>query len=711
MSKVWSFLRDSFPTNKSAFSSGLVGAATGALVFLGLLQRHFLGKRYLLYALLISVTVAILAAWLRRKSLGRKFRELSHPFRAFLILATLILTLLLLANTHIQPLYYLMPDTQLTIRIPIGEVPEGMESVRLLWVDTGQDFAHYTNMQFEGEWERVEKNIVFSPNQEVLISWAGKVGSRPEIAFRMTRYNQPVFISWDGIETEYNLNNPKEPNILIQTERKIPFVYQIPFLGSFLVSVGFVVFSLLLLLGTWQPTVKAKRSGKYAWLMYMLPMLLCWGFSLLVFWPGIMSNDSFVLWNQNLTGEYSDWQSAFYAFILAGLIRIWYSPAIVSILQILLLSFLIAWGLRALESQGVPKGLLLVISLLFAISPVNNLFVITLWRDIPYALAVLWLVVILLKVFLSSGGWINRSGWIWLAFSTFLIAILRQNGIPPAFGVLALLPLVYRKHWKAFSASLLLALLLFLGTKGPLYSLLKVDRSKSGQSNLILLHHIAAHLQAGTPLEESEKQYIESFLPITDWNYYCCYVGTISYDNDFKREAFLSSSAQNRQITLSLFTRDPLVDWQHMTCAGELVWRFNNNQCYMKSVHGFNSWIPGEESWVIPNSAGILDNSIMPDIVKPYVDSLRVFGIRDDLLVSYLRPALYLYITLMSAVVLSLRFRDFRGLIICLPLLFQAFVLFLISYAPAFRYQYGTYLSGLFLLAVYFLPSKEDFDS
>ena len=707
MNTVIQFIRRTFPDLKTTLGSAIVGLSFSAAIYLGSLQRHFFSKRYVLYAVLIALAATILIAWLRQRYLARKFHSLPHAMRVIVVVFSVVFGLVLLANVQVQPVYYLLPDTSMEIRIPIGGIPDGEESVRLLWVETGQGYVYYENMHFEGQWERVEKNIVFPPNQEVRITWTGKVGSTPQIAFRMTHYDQPVFISWNGVEREYNLNQPKEPNILIDSHLEIPLIYKLPFILAFSISAGFVLFSLLMLLGTWQPKLhggKAPQRG--VWLAYMLPMVLLWGFTLLVFWPGIMSGDSITLWSQNLVGEYSDWQSAFYALVLAGLMKIWYSPAFIAILQILLFSFLVAWGLKALQDEGVSKIVLWAISILFAISPLNNLYANTLWRDIPYALAVMWLTVIAVKIYLNQGKWVEGWGWVWLGISGFLIAILRQNGIPAAFALLVLLPIFYRKYWKQLTGSLLLCLALFLLMKGPVYSWLNVDRSKSGQSNLILLHHIAAHLDAGTPLTKDEEIYANSFLPIPDWNYYCCYVGTISYDNDFERDRFLASSSENRKLALDLFLRDPLVDVQHTVCSAELTWRFNDNQCYMKSTHGFNSWVPGKVSWIVPNDAGLKNDSILPALVTPYVDALRTFGFRDDFLVVYLRPALYLYLSAFFVMVVILRRSDYRAGLIVLPLIIQSIILFLISYAPAIRYQYSNYLVGLYLLGILFLPGS-----
>ena len=63
----------------------------------------------------------------------------------------------------------------------------------------------------------------------------------------------------------------------------------------------------------------------------------------------------------------------------------------------------------------------------------------------------------------------------------------------------------------------------------------------------------------------------------------------------------------------------------------------------------------GKEEWIIPNKYGIIEASILPDLVKPFINWLRSFGFANDLLVWYLRPALYLYLTLFSISITLLR--------------------------------------------------------
>jgi hypothetical protein len=702
-------VNDSFKLIKKyrySFFEIIIGSSFGFLIYLGFLQRHYFSWTYLTFAVLIAFSAIVLVCWLNNNFIFRYFSGIPKSSRRFGLLFSLILSLILMFNTEIQPFYSILPDSNLVVRFTIPELHDNEEGVRLLWVKTGQGLVHYTDIEIDGQWKRIFGNTIFAPNQSVVVTWHGKVGTKVEIAFRQTDFDQPVEVAWNGVTKIYNLKQPNSTNVFFQEKFKVPFFYMLPFIFAFLITVGYCVLTLLLILASWEPGKGELHSKiRWDWLFYMLPMLLIWGFTLLIFWPGIMSNDSLTLWMQGVTGQFNDWQSGFYALLLAGLMRVWYSPAFIAVLQIILFAITAAWGLKTLQEYGVPRIVLWGISVLFAVLPTNAILSITLWKDIPYAIAFLWLTIIIVKIVLSKAEWMRKwVNWVMLGLAAFLVAIFRHNGVAVAAVCLIALLVVYRKSWKPFVGAILVALLLYLGVEGPLYSTVKMDRTSTNQSSLIYLHHIAAHVSAGTLMEPDESAYLDNFMPLKDWDYWCCYVGTISYDGSFKRDSFLSNTPQNRKLALTLFARDPLVDISHAFCAGELAWKFENNACYMKSTHGINTWRPGDVDWIGPNDAGLDNQSLLPGLVDPFALYMREFGFLDDMLVFWLRPAFWLYLAAFSTAVLVLRRRDAQFLLALLPALCQTAVLILVSFAPAFRYHYGTVLASVFLLGLMFIP-------
>ena len=253
MKKLRQFLRYLFPGFREALFACLVGLSLGLTVYLGLLQRHFFSWRYLAYALLIAAAGIIFAAWLNQRFIQPLFKQLPKPARAFALLAALLLNLALFFNTELQPLYYILPDSELKVSFTVPELPEGQEGVALLWIKTGQGFVHYTNMEIDGRWERQGDNLLFAPGQSVTLTWAGKVGPKAEVVFYQTAYDQPVRVAWNGVEKTYNLNNPRQPNIFIRENFNLPFLQLLPFSLAFLVAAGYGLLAALLLLAAWQP--------------------------------------------------------------------------------------------------------------------------------------------------------------------------------------------------------------------------------------------------------------------------------------------------------------------------------------------------------------------------------------------------------------------------------------------------------------------------
>jgi hypothetical protein len=704
------FLSSLFPERCGLAISALVGTAAASLYYLVFLQRHFFSWRYTVTTLAIAAGATLLAAWWNQKVLYRLHYSLSKPIRRFSIVFCLLLSALLLMQTHFQPFYFLLPESDLAIRFTSGDIPEGAEGIRLLGLRTKWGFEPFTRLLIEGEWARDGVNLLFEGSQEAAITWRGRVGPWAEITFRRTPYDQPVTVNWDRAASIYNLADPENETITIVREFPVAWFFYLPYALSFLVSAGYLLFNLLTLLGSWQPSRQARRQPtRFGWLAYTLPMLAAWTFTLLVFWPGSLSPDSTAQWGQALRGSYNNWQPVFHTFIVALLMRVWYSPAIVALTQIILSALVAAWGFKVLRDYGAPPLVPWVISFLYALSPINNIQNITLWKDILYAVSMLWLTILLLQVFLSEGESMRGArGWAALGVAAFCVAIFRKNGFPVALFSLAFLPLFYRRRWKEALAGLLVAAGLYLGVTGPLYTLMNVKSVSTGQTNLILLHHLGAHVDSGTPLRPEEKEYLESFLPLEDWNYSCCNLTTVSYYHAFDRQRFLDSGDQNRKLALALFLRDPLVDIKHNLCAGDMVWRFANNQCIIKTTHAFGRISPREERWVLSNEYGVREDSRFPALVTPYIAWLRQFGFWDETLAVYLRPALWMVVSLFCLAVLVVRRQDLKGWVAGLPVIGQSGLMFLITFAPKFRYHYSMLLIGFFSLGLLFIAGKKN---
>lgn len=171
-----------------------------------------------------------------------------------------------------------------------------------------------------------------------------------------------------------------------------------------IISCGVLLTAALLLLATWRPQA---RSRVLPWFWYTLPCVVVWSCTLLVFFPGLMSSDSLDQWDQMLRGKYNDVHPAFHTLTMWLITRVWLSPAAVALAQIGALALVCGLTVRELALLGVSRWVQVVLIVLFALSPVNNLMVITLWKDIPYAIALLCVFWMLLRVWRTDGVWLR----------------------------------------------------------------------------------------------------------------------------------------------------------------------------------------------------------------------------------------------------------------------------------------------------------------
>ena len=313
-------------------------------------------------------------------------------------------------------------------------------------------------------------------------------------------------------------------------------------------------------------------------------MIAVWGLFLLVFYPGLLTQDTIVQWEQVVTGQYSDAHPIFYALLIGGLSQVYNSPAVVVLAQILMLSLSLSWGLSELERLGSSRKVLWGLSVLFAVLPINILGANVLRKDVPFSASLLVLSVIFLKIVLTRGDWFSRK-WTWLGLGLMLgvITLSRINGLTVSVGSLVVILLFYRSAWKRLAAASGIFALMLVVMYGPIYSVLKV-KHVSEYGPLLFLHHLAAHLEAGTPLDASQQSYLASLAPLENWKYDCCIATPTkqeifpgALEQDFDQPILKQDPGKPARIALELFLTDPAVDLRHRICAGQIVWSLRSS--------------------------------------------------------------------------------------------------------------------------------------
>ncbi|NTX33244.1 hypothetical protein HUA78_02220 [Myxococcus sp. CA033] len=195
----------------------------------------------------------------------------------------------------------------------------------------------------------------------------------------------------------------REGRALPEVEQAAPISAGLPVQAAAVASDNASVWNRLLArLGSWH-----VRRG----------LTLVWGVLLFVaFQPGLMSNDSLTMLWQGQTGEYSDWHSPFFSFVLGKAFLLTGSTWPVLALQLLGLAL---GPVALLGGVAGRRGLAaLVLLVVYWVLPSTWAVGVTLWKDVFNAVCLLWAVVLLTR---------GRPGW---AFACLIAATLtRHNAI------------------------------------------------------------------------------------------------------------------------------------------------------------------------------------------------------------------------------------------------------------------------------------------
>ncbi len=413
-------------------------------------------------------------------------------------------------------------------------------------------------------------------------------------------------------------------------------------------------------------------------------MITVWGIYLLTFFPGMMSPDSNDQWRQIVTGQFNDAHPVFHTLSMWLVTRIWLSPAAVVISQIIFLSLTVAWGIRLLEEHGLPSWAAWLLATIFTFAPLNANMVVVLWKDIPYSISLFLFSLMVLKIVLTRGEWLNkRFTWIWLGLISLCVASFRHNGLPIPIISIPTILIFYKNEWKPLLATMGFATSFFFIIHGPIYSLLGVDQA-IGYKHHTLVHYIAAHIETGSPLTIEETHMAKYILPLSEWKYQCCNNSDIFHAKSYSADRFAKNVGIMQKLFVSLVIKEPLVDFRHFTCISSLVWE-------MPSRCGATTLLPYTASlWIDPGGSFFEENSLFPSL-KKLLSGLLISIRTNPNLTIFIAPAVYLFLAICNTALLAYRRRSSRILLFIIPALIQSITLAVVNTSSDFRYQFGIY--------------------
>jgi hypothetical protein len=555
-------------------------------------------------------------------------------------------------------------------------------------------------MRVSGEWEEKYGKLLSAGQPAATLRWEGSLDQEAVLKIVRHPYSGRVRVALDGEAQTVDLFSPSQDEwvlpvrVAARTDRLLLAIVRL----SEWLSLGLV---LLAGIGValWPGPQAAVEPSRWGWLV---PAGLCaavWSLYLLSFWPGFMTVDSMDQWTQMVKGPLANHHPVYHTLTNWLLTRLWESPAAIALAQILAMATAFAFALRELSRWGVPRWMQGLLTALFALSPANGTLVITLWKDIAYAIMFVVLFTLLLQVARTRGETLRSTRFlVSLGAVLTYTALVRHNGPLVVLALLGVLIFISPRQLRRRAGLVALGVVsTFVLMTGPLQRVIGAQPMHGFFPQMIQIHQLGAMARAAPDsFRPEDRQLLEAIQPWDVWRnaYYCYSINPLVY-NPHMSGAFFDTPRKKEFIALWL--RQLTSHWrvlaEHQACVSSLVWRIRPPTDGYLYAFSFD---------MEPNELGLVQEPKLPALREALVHPLKR-SVEPEPVWWVWRPAPYLYLTLFVALIAAARLRSPWVLLPILPVLLNSVVLLGLNLAQDFRYQYPVYVVALLSPALLFV--------
>lgn len=428
-------------------------------------------------------------------------------------------------------------------------------------------------------------------------------------------------------------------------------------------------------------------------LFFLIP-LVCGTVVLLSFYPGLMSFDSIYQWSEAMDLSITNWHPAYHTILIWILTRVWESPAVVALFQVILFSLALYYVFSTFRLLGIPYLLLLFANISVSLALLNTILIITLWKDIPYSIFVLVLTVIILKAVMSEGEYLSqRYVWVCLGIVLANIILLRHNGFPIVIGTVIGLIAGFPSRRSILMRSSFVTLCYVIIFIGPIYSALNVDKSptKSQTLGVALIHPIAAYVNQNITISNTDFNYLNEVLPLENGWPYSCYDATVLFYEGANFRPVQEEPQKALSILLRYTIQKPSILFKHFYCLSSFTWQLKQPEdVYLETIildnNAIHLYLPWEKY-----EGTIIRESLFPNLNQLIIKTINHINIIDKDKILW-RPGIYLFSIMILLLFFAILEKKWRILLITLPIGLHTLIIMFTAQLQAVRYQYPVYL-------------------
>lgn len=260
--------------------------------------------------------------------------------------------------------------------------------------------------------------------------------------------------------------------------------------------------------------------------------------------------------------------------------------AIYSLGQMIITSGIFAFTIYYMAKRKIDIRFRILTILFYAFYPINALYSITMWKDIPFAGVMLIFTIMMTEIAINKEHFMkSKIKNILLIISMLLVILFRNNGI---YVILLTIPFLFifnKNDYKKLLVISAIVLVTYAIWKGPVFNLLNVQPGSAREALSIPLQQFARiSKNHSDTLTDDERWRIYNYLPID--NLAEVYTPQISdpVKDHFSNEAFAKDKIGLIKLYFKLAIKYPRATVESFLCGNYGYW-------YPEAIH----WVVGRE--------------------------------------------------------------------------------------------------------------------
>lgn len=454
----------------------------------------------------------------------------------------------------------------------------------------------------------------------------------------------------------------------------------------------------------------SNKPKLYILAIYAFPSIVVTTLLWLASYPVIMSPDSIYVWTSAVRNTYGNSHPLLYMLQIKLLSLIWQSPQIVMIFQIILTSFTLAYILYRVRLWGANKYICAALAIILPLFPVNSIFAVTMWKDIPYTMGLILISTELIRAIKEDDYYKKKKNIIFFIVLVLFTMTTRHNA--PYVLIFSLLTfsciLLVKKMKKQSLINAIVAiacLITFYASVGIIQQLLgdnyvKIDASSSFYA-LPLQGIMAAYKDANDEVTKSQLERMDKYLNMDELEkHYINFEGNERWRN-FSRSTLIIDKEAVKNDKIGFFA----LYFDFLKQNPIIVARSYFNQTALIWCSRDTSYVSGMP-WYIANTEGYV--YIKPDSKIPWLsEKVEDFlyanpkGIR----AFFEHPASMMLLIVILAYV-GIKKKGIKSIVFILPTIFNSLGYMASIEGQCTRYTYINYTIAIIYFIYVLLDEK-----